>query len=155
MSLLVNLHELQQRLAGDHKQARERWAEGGEGGDMEPEVIDGVTVVIKYEGSNRNTDYRTVLLDGYHFAREAETIPWSVFKDITVSYTCFTFLTEATLKALLQELNLTKEFDIVEEWYPADDGIVRYNCCTLELEHVVTLWKTWNARYKAEVETIV
>ncbi len=151
---IASISDLQHALHAEHKKARARWAEGGEGGDMDPFEMDGVQVVIKYEGSNRSTDYRTVLLDGYHFARECETIPWNVFKEITVSYDCFTFLTLPTLEALLQELGLKGKFGIQEEWYPADDRVVRYNCYTRELENVIVLWKAWRDRYMKEVEKL-
>ena len=154
MSLLKGVYDLHLSLAGEHKRARERWSEGGEGGDMDDETVDGVLVQIRYEGSNRNTDYRTVLLDGYHFARECETIPWNVFKDITTSYVCYTFLTLPTLRALLSELKLTDEFDLQEEYYPAEDRVVRYNCHTRKLENVIALWKAWRDRYMQEVEAI-
>lgn len=154
MSILSSLAALSKKLEGEHQSARERWAAGGEGGDMEDEVKDGVLVQIRYEGANRNTDYRTVLLDGYHFARECETVPWSFLKEISVCYDCFTFLTQETLQQLLEELGLDDKFDLQEEWYPADDGVVRYNCVTRDFDAVIPLWKAWKERYMEQVEAI-
>jgi len=147
---LSSMRDLQDKLHLMHKQYQTESSENSEEENTVRELIDGVQVNIKYEGSNRNTDYSTVLLDGYHFARECETIPWSVFKSINISYVCFTFLSEPTLKELLKSLGLTKQFVLVEEWYPADDKVLRYNCATKDLKAVITLWKSWKEKYLNE-----
>lgn len=145
----MSLQDLPNKLHDAHQKARGRWKEGGDGGDLVGEV-DGVKVEMKFEGSNRSTDYRTVLLDGTLFAREAETIPWSPFKDINVSYTCFTALSEKSARELIKALKLESALGLEEEWYPPQDRPPLYNIHCSELEAVVAIWKAFKPVWTGE-----
>ncbi len=142
-------HETSKKLHDMHQQARERWKQSGDGGDLTGEV-DGVTVELKYEGSNRNVDYRTVLLDGTHFAREAEFIPRNPFKDINVSYTCFTALSEKSANELIASLKLEDAVGLEEEWYPPDNRPPLYDIHCGTLESVVAFWKAYKPVWTGE-----
>lgn len=130
------------KLAQEHLKARDSWRALGDESDI-CDSIDGVGVVLKYEGSNRCTDYRTVLLDGVHFAREIETIPWNLFKGITVSYTCFTALSEKSARELLKSLKLEDSTQLEEEYYPPEDRLPLFNVSCGDLRSVVKIWKAY------------
>jgi hypothetical protein len=121
-----------------HEEAKQAWREAEDAGTVTG-VVDGVEVVLKYEGSNRSTDYRSVIIDGVLVGREAETIPWSVFKPISVTY--YYYMARPLRKAEAFIRGVPGSFGLAEEWYPADDGIVRYNARCGTLEELVALWK--------------
>lgn len=148
MSTVGVLASLQHNnLHRQHRSARERWAEGGEGADQ-TDIIDGVTVEMKYEGSNRRTDYRTVLLDGHHFARESETIPFSIFENIRVGYSVFIELRRQPAIEFLTEAGIpASAYELEDEWYPPEEGECQVILHTRELETVIQVWKAWKPKY--------
>lgn len=157
MSVLSSWRETCQKLHEMHLEARRSWSRG------EVEVVgevDGVKVELRYEGSSRNCDYRTVLLDGEMFARECECVPWNLLRDITVDYTCFVDLPlhkarklaiEAGLEVVSHRSTEENHCWVIEEWYPAENGPLGYFIVCQTLDQVVRLWKLWNAKYKIKL----
>lgn len=136
--MLKSIHETNCRIKKDHEAARQRWRDGGEGATVSDEV-DGVQVVMKYEGSSRQTDFRTVLFDGEHAAREAETIPWNILKSITTNYRVFLALSKSHTEKLIA--GLPGKYGVVEVYYPPEDGRMYYDAECSTLEDAVALWK--------------
>ena len=145
--LLTSIRDTAAKLHGIHKEARKRWQdEDGDGATLTDEV-DGVQVVMKYEGSNRHTDYRTVLLDGHMFAREWEIIPWNIFKPISTGYTVFLDMTLESACEFIERITPVGKIGLEEEWYPPLDKEPRYYAHCNEFDDVVALWKLWKPKY--------
>lgn len=142
------LHAVAAKLHGAHEDARKRWRENSaDDGATLTDEIDGVQVVLKYEGSNRNTDYRTVLLDGHMFAREWETIPWNILKSIDVGYTVFLDMSLESATEFIDLIKPVGKIDLHEEWYPPLDKEPMYFASCNELDDVIALWKIWKPKY--------
>lgn len=145
-SVLASLRSLSDKLDAIHDSYREKWKTDEQSGGMKC-VVDGVDVELKYEGSNRRTDFRTVLVDGFHFATECETIPWSVFKDISVSYTCYIDLQPSVADKFMSKLP-AGAYSIFDEYYPPEDGVPCKLLGCNTLEEVVVAWKLWNSKFR-------
>lgn len=119
--------------------------------DEEREVtdtIDGVDVVLKYEGTQGRgsvTVWSGVFLNGERFGTETEYHPWTVFKDISVYYSCGEYMLKEQAERLLEQTGVT-DARIVEEPYPVDEGAPRYHWHAKSLESVVKLFKATKAR---------
>jgi hypothetical protein len=144
MSALEVLRDTSMKLHDIHERARDRWKTNG---DVITGEEDGVQVVMKYEWSNRNTDYRTVLLDGHMFARESETIPWNIFKSISVGYTVFLDLSLESATDFISLIKPVGKVDLREEWYPPLDKEPMYFAHCNEFADVIALWKLWKPKY--------
>lgn len=144
---LRSIIEAGANIRSEHLRARKRWEEGGDGWAL-TDFQRGVDVVIKYEGSSRSADFRSVHLDGHLFARETERIPWNILKPITVDYTVFLDLSLDTAKQLVAQVKApTGKIDLQEEWYPAETGPVRYYANCNEFDDVISLWKLWKPAF--------
>ena len=134
-------------IRSEHLRARKSWSEGGAGGTL-TDYQRGVNIVIKYEGSSRSSDFRSVHLDGHLFARETETIPWTIFKPITVGYTVFLDLSMETAQWLVNQLKSpVGEISLQEEWYPSENGPTRYYAHCNDFDDVLSLWKLWKTTF--------
>ncbi len=146
MSVLLALRDTQERLHDAHQDARSRWRDGGEGGEVTGEE-DGISVRMAYEGSSRSTDFRSVHLDGVLFARESETVPWNIFKHIVVGYTVYLDLTLKKAEAMIGLIEPVGRVSLEPEWYPSETGPLRYYAHCNEFADVLALWKVWKPRY--------
>jgi hypothetical protein len=144
---LQSLAEAGLKLRSEHLRARERWSDGGEGSTVTDHQR-GVDIVIHYEGSSRTSDFRSVHLDGHLFARETETTPWNIFKPITVGYTVYLNLSlETALNLVAQVKTPVGKITLQEEWYPAENGPMRYFAHCTEFDDVISLWKVWKPTF--------
>lgn len=144
---LQSIIEAGVNIRSEHLRARSRWREGGDGGTLTDYQRD-VNIVIKYEGSSRSSDFRSVHLDGHPFARETETIPWNIFKPITVGYTVFLDLSLETAQWLVDQVKSPAgEIELQEEWYPAENGPLRYYANCSDFDDVLSLWKLWKPTF--------
>lgn len=144
---LQSMSELGANIRSAHLRARNRWEKGGDGGTL-TDHQQGVDIVIKYEGSSRSSDFRSVHLDGHLFARETENTPWNILKPITVSYTVFLDLSLETAQRLVAQVNTpVGQIKLQEEWYPSENGPVRYYAHCNEFDDVISLWKLWKLAF--------
>jgi hypothetical protein len=144
---LQPIKEVGVNIRSEHLRARSRWREGGDGGTL-TDCQDGVNIVLKYEGSSRSSDFRSVHLDGHLFARETETIPWNIFKPITVGYTVFIDLQLETAQWLVAQVKSPAgKIRLEEEWYPSENGPMRYYAHCDTLDDVISLWKVWKKTF--------
>lgn len=134
-------------MHAEHQSARQRWRdEEGDGSTLTGEE-DGVSIVMKYEGSNRCTDYRSVFLDGHLFAREWETVPWNIFKPIAVGYTVFLDLSKSSASEMIRLINPKGNVVLEPEWYPPEDRSPQYFAHCTDFADVIALWKIWRTKY--------
>jgi len=146
-TILPQLRDTVDKLRGIHQDARKRWRDDdGDGATLTGEE-DGVQVVMKYEGSNRNTDYRSVFLDAHMFAREWETIPWNIFKPIAVGYTVFLDLSLESACEFIELIKPAGKIGLEEEWYPSLDKEPMYYAHCTDFTDVLALWKLWQPKY--------
>lgn len=130
-------------IRSEHLRARNQWRTGGDGG-MLTDCQRGVQIVMKYEGASRSSDFRSVHLDGHLFARETETIPWNIFKPITVGYSVFIDLSLETSQWLVSQVKSPAgEISLQEVWYPPETGPMQYYAYCNEFDDVISLWKIW------------
>jgi hypothetical protein len=153
MSAITMLRNTADKLHAAHEDARKRWRENldADGATLVGKV-NGVQIVMKYEGSNRNTDYRTVYLDGHLFARESETIPWNIFKPMSVSYTVFLDLSLESATDFIEKIKPVGKIELNEEWYPPLDKEPMYYAHCNEFDDVIALWKLWKSKYLKDHE---
>lgn len=143
---LPTVHETVDRLRNIRNRARDRWSTDGGCAEVIDEQ-DGIEIRIVYEGSNRNTDYRSVFLDGHFFARASETLPWNVFKPLSIYYTVFLDLSLPTATKLLAEIDPVGYVELEDEWCPPANRPTRCFATCLELDDVIALWKVWKPKY--------
>lgn len=118
--------------------------------DEEREVtatIDGVDVVLKYEGTQGLGTvmvYSGVFLNGERFGTETERHPWSIFENSRTWYEVGDLLLKPQAEAIIRRARV-QGVTATEEPYPAETGPVRYFFTAASLEAVVQLWKTLKA----------
>jgi hypothetical protein len=153
MSALTMLRNTADKLHAVHEDARKRWRENSdEDGAKLVDEVAGTQIVMKYEGSNRDTDYHGVFLDGHLFARERETIPWNIFKPISVGYTVFLDLSLESAQDFVKQIEPVGKIELDEEWYPPLDRAPMYYAHCTEFDDVLALWKLWKSKYLKDHE---
>lgn len=146
MSMLLSLRDLHTKLADLHHRSQKEEAEADE---LVEEVIDGLTLGWKYFYSNRNSTRRELTINGYKFACEIETVPWSIFKDPFTSYWIWTDLPLGRVEDLIAQVPepLRKFLRPMEEFYPTESE-ARWNVhCGESLEALIALWRLWEPLY--------
>jgi hypothetical protein len=137
------------------KDIRQSALESREGeGPSEPETIDGVAVQMRLSYFDRRRSSTDVILDGYHFANEIETVPWSIFKDVRVWFDVWIGLRREKAEELLDAAGLSAGRDgitLVPDPY-CEDGEPYYWVSVDEFEAVLALWKVWAPLYRLDFE---
>lgn len=103
--------------------------------------IQGVDVVLKYEGEQGRgsvTVYSGLFLNGERYGLESEHHPWSPFERISVFYRFSGPLSLETAEAMIRRAGFRNgEVEAEEECYGPG-----YHLVSKELEHVVRMFRT-------------
>lgn len=144
--MLGDLSSLLHRLAEDHRlnqqQAREEVM-------SMPWDCDGVPIIRTYYYGQRGQDRWSLDFDGYPFATEIETTPWSIFKEPFTRYWVWTDLPKDKVNWLIRKVPEALRADLspMEEFYPTESG-ARWNVKAKSLESVCALWKVWEPEFR-------
>jgi hypothetical protein len=151
-SAMTILRDLPHNLQEIRKNALE--SREGEG-PSEPETIDGVAVQMRLSYFDRRRSSTDVILDGYHFANEIESTPWSIFKDPRIWYDVWIGLGQEKSEELLDAAGLRVGQDgvtLVPDPYYCGESVRYYWVSVDRLEDVLALWKVWAPLYRLDFE---
>lgn len=112
--------------------------------------IDGVHFVCRQIYADRKETRVDVIIDGWQFATEIERIPWNIRQPTSLSYWVWTDLPIDVVEMIIERAGLKDEKGVVpmEEFYPTENGPMRYNVHADTLEQVAALWKVWAPAYR-------
>ncbi len=111
---------------------------------------DGVNVSREFfYGHWNGSDTRwRILLDGFDFALERQSIGGLLGGGISTWYWVWIDLPRLNAEACLREAGFDSGKHLMEEFYPTENGPERWNACFEDFDDVLRLWKVWDSKYR-------